>query len=413
MSGRVVVGAALLVLLAAGCSKRGEVLAPPPAGTPPSHLSEVDEVFPLARSTGVPYDTDIWVRFREPLDPATVNERTVFFKHDTVRLPVTLVYDGPTRTLRLFPQLTLALLRTYTVEITGGVRTAAGRAIDPMQFWQFRTNGLRRLTDPSPVAGTVDESPFASLKWGRTEPSAGSIFYEVYQGADSAVVAARGAPRIYGGPEPVFIPPVRWGFSARVYWAVTSTNQTSNERLDGPVWSFVTLPQGLAVDSLEVPAAEWGYYDFRLQRAICRGATIASGSVYNNGMHFQLEESAAGLKLAGARLETFTSGTINIPVQRPAVHPSSQQWAPCAYGIDVPNARPVGLADGVRIAGTQFIQFASDELTAYLDAGARYDVAYGLTLRSNLNMSFAAPGFGARLWILYYRVPTAAAARRP
>jgi hypothetical protein len=69
-----------------------------------------------------------------------VNERTVFFKLDTVRYPVTLTYDAVSRTIRVAPRVRLALLRTYTVEITSGVRTVSGHALTP-GFWQFRTNG--------------------------------------------------------------------------------------------------------------------------------------------------------------------------------------------------------------------------------------------------------------------------------
>ena len=190
--GRAWCGAALARSLVAGCAPEDPTApAPPPVLGPP-----VEAVFPAARSAGVFYDTDIWVRFLEPLDPATINERTVFLKLDTVRNPVALSYDVATRTIRLTPQAQLALLRTYTVELTPGVRTAAGAQLAQTYFWQFTTNGLRRLENPFPESGSAGASPFGLLRWGGTESSAGTIRYDVFVGADSARIAARGVPAL-------------------------------------------------------------------------------------------------------------------------------------------------------------------------------------------------------------------------
>jgi hypothetical protein len=403
--------AALLLALAAGCgTDEKPVTAPPDETAPQGNLPpEIVAVFPAARSTGVFYDTEIWMRFAEPLDPGSVNEGTVFFKLDTVRIPVTLSYDGATRTLRLVPRTLLVLLRTYTVEITREVRTANGQPLSQDGFWQFKTNGLRRLENPTPAVGTRGESPFAFLRWGETESSAGPIVYRVYAGADSAAIAVRSPSPIRSGAEPYLLPPRPWGLGARVYWAVTATNPASGERLDGAVWSFETLPSGTPVDSVVVPVPEWGYYERASTRTICRGEFLYAGGSYNDGIHWSLRETAAGLKLAGARIRVY--GLTNNPVAgAPGIFPVKVPWASCAYSETTPRVEFTKLADGVRIGTSTYAMFESDALTAVLEAGARYDFVYGFSLRTSLNTGFLSPLYrsdGPRLTLYYYRIPPA------
>jgi len=404
-------GAALLLALVAGCGSDAKPVVAPPVDTAPQGdlPPEIETVHPAARSTGIFYDTEIWMRFAEPLDPATVNERTVFLKLDTVRIPVTLAYDATTRTLRLAPRTLLALLRTYTVEITREVETAAGRPLSQAGFWQFRTNGLRRLENPTPPAGTAGESPFAFLRWGETDPSAGSILYRVYAAADSAAIAARSPVPVRSGPEPYLVPARPWALGARLYWAVSATNQTTGERLDGPVWSFETLPPGLPVDSLVVPAPEWGYYQRTANLTTCHGEYLYAGASYNDGVHWSLRETAAGLKLAGARIRVY--GIANNPVSgQPGIYPVREPWASCAYSATIPKVENSKLADAVRIGLSPYAIFESDALTAHLEAGARYSFVSGFSLRAGQNVGFLSPLYGSeglRLVLYYYRTPPA------
>jgi Big-like domain-containing protein len=400
---------ALLIALLAGCGQDMKPLAPV-AETPAGDLPpQVEAVFPAARSSGVLYDTAIWVRFLEPLDPASVTDHTVFFKLDTVRFPVALAYDAPSRTIHVTPLVTLHLLRTYTIEITSGVRTADGRPLSP-GFWQFKTNGLRRLVDPTPKDRASDESPFAFLDWGETEPSAGSIVYRVYEGADSAAIAARSPSPIYVGAEPHLVPKQRWPLGARLYWAVTAVNQTSVEQMDSPVWSFATLSPGLPVDSLIVLPTEWGYFDRTLNTKTCRGEFIYAGSRYNGGIHWPLQETASNLKLARARIVMW--GTSANPISgAPGIYSVQQPWATCEYTTMVPMVESTRLASAVRITLTPNIAFESDTLTACLEAAARSGPVYGFGLRASLGVFFLGPVYGLdgpRLTLYYYRTPAPA-----
>ena len=404
--------AALLLALAAGCGGESKPPLAPVDETPPGNLPPpIETVYPAARSTGVIYDTDIWVRFSEALDPASVNEHTVFFKLDTVRYPVTLTYDAASRTIRVAPGVRLALLRTYTVEITSGVRTASGQALTP-GFWQFRTNGLRRLENPVPAPGTNDESPFTYLGWDETEPAAGAVSYKVYAGTDSAAVAARGTP-ISNVAVGSIIPSQPWGFSTRLYWTVTALNQTSNERLDSPVWSFTTLPAGLPIDSVVVSATEWGQYDRTLNMMTCLGEFIFAGTRYNGGIHWPQREIVPGLKLARARIRMY-GVSANPLTGAPSIYAVKDAWASCSYTTFVPSAEGVKLADAFRIGLSPYIAFESDPLTARIEAVGRGGPVYGFSLRASATVSFPSPIYGTDgplLTLYYYRVPPAPAAR--
>jgi hypothetical protein len=399
--------AALIVGLIAGCGGDEKPPLAPVNGTPPGNVSpEFEAVFPAARSTGVFYDTEIWVRFTEPLDPATVNDHTVFLKLDTARIPATFAYDVATRTLSVVPQRQLALLRTYTVDVTSGVRTAGGRPLSP-SFWQFKTNGLRRLVDPTPAEGASGESPFTLLRWGETDPSAGNILYRLYAGTDSAAVAARGGSPIYSGSEPLLVPSRPFGLGTRTYWAVTAINQTSHEQLDGPVWSFETLPPGLPVDSLSVDATEWGHYDLNTQLKLCQGEFLFLGTRYRTGIHWPLRETAANLRLAGARIRMYSAGT-NPLSGAPSIYPVRTPWATCGYSMTVPVVENTKLADAVRIGFSLYALFESDALTAHIEAGARHGLVYGFGFRASTSVLFLSPYYradGPILTLYYYRTP--------
>jgi hypothetical protein len=407
-----------MLALAAGCAKEEPTApAPPPVLGPP-----IETVFPAARSAGVFYDTDIWVRFLEPLDPATINERTVFLKLDTVRNPVALSYDVATRTIRLTPQVTLALLRTYTVELTRGVETAAGQPLAQTYFWQFTTNGLRRLENPFPESGATGASPFGMLRWGGTEPTAGTIRYEVFVGPDSGLIAARGVPALGAVTEAAYLPRVSWGTGGRLYWAINSTNQTNGEHLAGPVWRFETLPAETPVDSVTVPMADWAYYREPQRQLVCNGPSIVSFPTSNNGIHWQFDPGPGDLVLAGARLHMSVVGTgVNFnlaPYQPVFIQGLGDPWLPCVVEPIFPRADSRGaLAGGTQIGTTSRVRFEGDAFTAHLEAAVRFGYGYGYRLWTNVSLSVASPNANTSpltdpvLTLYYYRA--SAPAGRP
>lgn len=172
-------------------------------------------------------------------------------------------------------------------------------------------------------------------------------------------------------------------------------------------WSFETLPPGVPVDSLVVAVPEWGYYERAANRKICLGEFFYAGGGYNDGIHWSLRESAAGFKLARARVRVY--GISNHPVSgSPAIYPVKAPWASCTYSATTPQVENTKLADGVRIGTSPYVMFESDVLTAYLEAGARYGFVYGFSIRTSLNVGFLSPLYlsdGPRLVLYYYRIP--------
>jgi hypothetical protein len=401
---RVLVLALGLGLLAAGCGKDAPTRPSEPVLSP-----RIAAVFPAARSRGVLYDTAIWVRFTEGLDPASVNERTVFLKLDTVRIPTTITYDSVTRTIHLAPRQTLALRRTHTVEITPGVATATGHPLGETSFWQFTTNSLRRPEPTIPADGARGESPFAALQWAATETSAGTVEYEVCLGADSVAVATRGVPVLRVEPHAYSLPRTRWGFETRTYWAVTAVNRSTSERLAGPAAGFETLQAGLPVDSLDVPPDDWGYYWVPLSRRICTG--LSSGPDYRNGIRWRIRETASGRKLAGARLSINANRVVDIATYHPAIFGVEEPWAPCGFGAAIPVLdRQAELAIATTSAGTQNLRFESDYFTAHLEAAARYGIVHGYALSTYINLGYFSPSSVNEvdrpvLRLYYYRLP--------
>ena len=117
--------AVAIAVFALSCSKHSTQPILPPV-VPPVGADQVEAVFPPARSTGVLYDSAIWVQFTVPVDTTTINDRTVFFKTDTQRLPATRTWDPATRRLWIGPADRLTLRKTYTVELAASIRFTDG-----------------------------------------------------------------------------------------------------------------------------------------------------------------------------------------------------------------------------------------------------------------------------------------------
>lgn len=307
--------AALLAAGAPGCAKKKSApTEPPTAQLPPV----VVEAYPAPRSTAVPYDTEIWVEFADPLDSLTVNAENVFLKVDTQRLPVTVRYESATRTLRIVPQAQLALRRTHTVEITPRVHTQDGGAFASTWFWQFTTNSLRYLDPPDPPAGATNVSPVTPLVWNGTEASAGGVIYQIYSGPDSAQVAARtGTPvattRFYSfatTPRP----------PGALYWAVHAVNQSTGETLDSPVWRFEVIADGTPVDSVIVALRWWGYFFTPRPALTCNPAQLPTGASYISAARWDVGAIPTRTQLAAAALLCNTTTVIDVALRVPSIY---------------------------------------------------------------------------------------------
>ena len=111
-----------VLALVSACGRRHGAPVEPPPPPPP----EIEAVYPTDRARSIVYDTTIWAQFRAPLDPATVNDHTVFLKLDTRRIPCSVSYEAATRRIRLTPQVELVLRRTVDQWRAGNTSESIG-----------------------------------------------------------------------------------------------------------------------------------------------------------------------------------------------------------------------------------------------------------------------------------------------
>ena len=385
-------------LATAGCGHRSEQPTAP-AGMPP----QVEAVRPQARSTGVSFDTDIWVQFAEPLDSLTVTTRNVFFKLDTRRLPISVAWEAPTRRIRVTPQVALGARKTYTVELSPDLTTAAGAKLGTLYFWQFTTVSVRRPAVPGPAAGASGESPFVSLRWNGTEASAGVLEYEVLANPDSAQVALGNAPLVARVGDPAYVPSERWAQGASLFWSVTAHNLDTGESAAGPVWRFDTAPEGAPIDSVEVPLSEW---------ADARAGGFRR-CMFDNVVSSPITTCAIGLsrsalppvKLAGARLVLIATST-NPAAGHPVIASTTGPWTACTIGYPGPPYSDATLAPGI-VLNPGEVTFASDALTIHIGAMRDVGSLYGYLLRSSTSITYFVPAGIAPLKLYYYVEPRA------
>ncbi len=399
-----------LALAAAGCGIPDPPPNAPDPAVPPA-LSIFTAVYPPPESTVV-YDTPIWCEFRDAPDPATLTETNVFLKRDTRRVPVTLSWNGAARRLALAPRIALDLRAAYTIEITSRVRDAAGRVLADGAFWQFRTNSLRRPRAAPRSAPDVPESPFSPLRWDTTETSAGFLSYDVFAGEDSAAVAALATPVLAGREDGFWLPASPWTLDRRYFFRVRATNRSTGESLLGDVSAFQTLPASTPVDSIVVPALEWGYSLNLTNQNFCNlaGLQVSPGRTIA-AWKWRLPDPADDLRLAGARVVNRAAWSGNLTNVIPRLASTAAPWRAC--GINKFEAPVVEqfLATGVLVAGPAVL-FESVALTAHLESAARYrrQTGYSLASASTITYSLLRPaesGFGG-LTLYVYRPPASA-----
>ena len=379
---------------------------------------------PPARSTGVVYDTPIWVDFATDMDASTLTTSNVFLKLDTQRFPITLSWDAAARRLSIVPQGELVLRRTYTVQIDSGVRTAAGGQLTTDGwFFQFTTNGARRPTTPRPLPGVTDESAFVMVSWDSTELSAGNISYEVWSGLDSASVAGRAGTPTATVSNARWLPDHAWPLGTRVYWAITVVNSTIGERLDGPVLSFATIPAGLPEDSLVVEPSDYAYNYIVPSRStvypyqFCSQDSVVSAGGTQGWMSFTLGALPADVHVASVRLEVyvFDSYAARLPNTIMTLWSSKWGWIhQCQAGtqfLDYLPSNDQAVATGYQESGSRLI-YSSDLLASHVEATVRRGGFYGYQFVSTQRLAYISPhrfdpATHPRLRIHYYRTAPA------
>ena len=405
---------AILALAASfsGCSKHA---TEPTAAAPPPPAAELVATQPAARSAGVLYDTEIWGQFSLPLDPRTIGPTSVFLKLDGQRNAIGVTYDGFTRRILLKPAVTLALQRTYTVEFSTSIHTSDGTPIAPGVFFQFTTNSLRRVPYDFPAQGAL-EGPVTSLGWGGVTGPNANILYEIYASTDSLAIERRSAPPLARFVFTRLVPDRAWSLGATVFWAVTSENQTTHERLPGPVRRFRVVDPSTPLDSLTIIARDHGSFDGRVRNtAYCNRPELPCGPNFNGSIHWDYTALPPAVHFAGATMRLFTSDGFagTILAAQPTVWMAQNEWIACSVGSPGPpfNESTGLLASGVEASVTE-ADFSADRLAALLEAQYRgRTLVYGTLVRAEVNTSFQstlAPDVTLRPQVVvrFYRLPT-------
>lgn len=413
----------------AGCSRHVTEPTPPGSGAAPRLVAS----HPAARSEGNFYTTVIWAEFDRPLDPRTVSDRSVFLKLDGQRQACVVTYDSTTRRVVLDPVADLKLQRTYTVEFSTAIESAAGVALEPNLYFQFSTNSLRQLLYDFPGHGDL-VGPLSRLGWGGDQGALNDVFHEVYVGTDSIAVAQRQVPYLQRTVFTRLLPSAAWPRGQRVYWAVTAHNVTTGERLDGPVAAFDVVDANWPVFTTPALAAkDYGSMNAQSRVIYCQRTELPSGPTFNAAIHWDLfAEDFLGERLVpedalvvGATVEIsalhtntykgrFSSG--------PSLWLAQNDWQACAIVSPGPPYPEVNglLGEGVFVDSFA-VRFDSPRLAAFMEAELQGDVyLHGTLLRTLENIFYESPGSSEpsrrpRLTLQYVlpdpATPNAAAAR--
>ena len=373
----------------AACGRK----AATPLGPVPGAPLEVVDLFPAPRSTGIVDGTEIWARFDEDLDPATLNDQTVTLRLDARYIPIAIAWDSTERKVRIRPQELLALLRTHTVRLGSGITSRSGVPLAKEYSWQFKTSGVRLPDLPAPADGTEEESPFVRLAWRETGAIPGVTSYTIYASVDSAAVASRRAAAVASRATPAYLPRQRWPYDTTIYWSVTVRNSATGESVDGPAWRFRTLRADAPVDSIELPLSDWSFLwrdDNHNLYEECLGETFESGyPALVCAIRWDLRSYPA-YKLAGATM-IITRGRGDSLTAVTEIYSSADYWSACDLNLDGAPHRAERLASGSARRGESMF-LSTDALTAHLEAMLRYEGYYGYVVECSLHQDYVAAG---------------------
>jgi len=405
---------AVLVLIATltACSKKA---TDPTGGTPPPPAPGLVATQPPARTSGALYDGAIWAQFDRPLDPRTVTTLNVFLKLDAQRIPVVVTYEAAAQRVHLAPTVTLELQRTYTVEFSTALKSAAGTPIAPGVFFQFTTNSLRRVPYDYPAVTDV-EGPHVTLGWNGAVGPTNNVFFEIYASTDSLAVAQRTAPLLQRSVFTRFVPGAAWPLGTRVYWAITNENETTRERLDGPVTSFQTLDPSTPIDSVTIYPKDCGSID-NFRRQTCTTANLPCGALANGSIHWAIALQGS-LRFASASVELTAQDPFagTIPVAKPTLWMAQNDWSPCTIVTPGPpfNELTGNLGTATAVSPT-VADITSDRLAALLEALYRgRTLLFGTLIRTSQDITFDSqnvsdPALKPHAIIRFYRISPAPA----
>jgi Bacterial Ig-like domain len=410
-----------VVVAASGCAKKTTAPVTDGGGgvTPIGSGAGLVATNPSPRATAALYDSDIWGQFDRALDGRTVSTQSVYFKLDGQRLPCTVSYDGITRRILVVPSATLALQRTYTVEFSPAVKTFDGQPLPEGLYFQFTTNSLRRVAYDFPGEDAL-EGPLAGFGWSGTLGAQNNLLHEVYASEDSAAVAVRSSAVLQRQVFTRYLPRDTWRPGSRVYWAVTTENRTTLERMNGPVRSFRVMGPEVRTDSIVVSPVEVGavVLNGRFTVSMCDSQWTPTGPNNNAAMHWNLTALPADARIVGVRARFWALDRFarQFDQSRPELWQTQNDWNGCTVlfpGPPYPETDGL-LASGVTVDSTE-VNFTAPRFGAMIEMLARRrGFMSGPLFKTAISSGFHAPrSLEPRpvrpvMVIRYQRVPPAA-----
>ena len=362
---RAIVSAALvLAALVTGCSKEAPVAPATPVAP------KVVTVQPPARSAGYAYDGQIWALFDRPLDPKSIDTTTVFLKKDTQRVACAVSYEPTSRRIVVVPRSSLGLNTTYTVLVTTLVKAKDGTPLPQDYLWQFATSSIRRPVYLSPAPGEI-ATPVTMLRWSSADAAPGALVFDVYVGPDSNAVAARTAPVLAHTTNSFHLPRAYWPAGQRVYWALTTTNIATGEKLFSPPTGFDVMPDGAPTHVVSGQALEWGAVQSGRTTQYCSQTYIPVGPGYNNAVRFSLDPGIMGTRVKSASLVMISSGNAYLTPQVSAWY-CTPLWFACSFVYGgAPYLDPSGQLGSPYLTGGNVMVLESPGLAAWVEGMLR------------------------------------------
>lgn len=152
----------VLILLISGCSKDED--------SSPSPTPTISDTSPLNNATNVARNNAITISFSTEMDPATINSSTILVQQGTTNIPGTVTYSGTTATFT--PTNSLLALTTYTVTVTTGAKTLAGKPFASNSSSTFTTGGSSSVLPVVNLGTAIDYVIVAKTAINNTSTSA-------------------------------------------------------------------------------------------------------------------------------------------------------------------------------------------------------------------------------------------------
>lgn len=152
----------VFILFISGCSKDED--------SSPSPTPTISDTSPLNNATNVARNNAITISFSTEMDPATINSSTILVQQGTTNIPGTVTYSGTSVTFT--PTNSLLALTTYTVTVTTGAKTLAGKPFASNSVSTFTTGGSSSVLPVVNLGTAIDYVIVAKTAINNTSTSA-------------------------------------------------------------------------------------------------------------------------------------------------------------------------------------------------------------------------------------------------